>query len=125
MYFTVNTAFTNYIDQFNLTEELIIPFLTNKTTLEYTLPLFLNNNKFDDSLLTVPQTLEDYIAQYKHEIEFFDWKERLDIDELDLETSYKKFFTNNFEVDIFVFIIAITSVIKTVIIAYTLCKHNK
>ena len=42
MYFMVNTAFTNYIDQFNLTEELKFPILTNKTTSEYTLPIFLN-----------------------------------------------------------------------------------
>ena len=90
MYFMVNTAFTNYIDQFNLTEELKFPILTNKTTLEYTLPLFLNNSKFNDSLLTALQTLKDYIAQYKHAKEIFDLKERHDIDKLDLETSYKK-----------------------------------
>ena len=39
-YFTVNTAFVKYIDQFNLTEELT-PILTNKTTSEHILPLFL------------------------------------------------------------------------------------
>ena len=89
MYFTVNTAFTNYIDQFNLTEELKFPILTNKTTSEYTLPIFHNNSKFDDSLLTTPQTLKDYIAQYKHEKGIFDLKERHDVDELDLETPYK------------------------------------
>ena len=33
--------------------------------------------------------LKDYIAQYKHKKEIFDLKERHDIDELDLETSYK------------------------------------
>ena len=48
-----------------------------------------------------------------------------DIDRLELETSYKNFFTNNFVVDIFIFIIAIISVITTTIIIYTLCKHNK
>ena len=32
MYFTVNTAFTNYIHQFNLMEELEMPILTNKST---------------------------------------------------------------------------------------------
>ena len=52
-------------------------------------------------------------------------KERHDIGKLDLETSYKNFFTNNFIVDIFVFIIAIISVITTMIIVYVLCKHNK
>ena len=85
MYFTVNTAFTNYIDQFNLIEDLKFPILTNKTTSEYTLPIFLNNTEFD-SLLTTPQMLKGYIAQYKHEKEIFDLKERHDMDELDLET---------------------------------------
>ena len=57
MYFTVNTAFTNYIDQFNLTEDLTFPILTNKTTSKYTLLIFINNCGFDDSLFTAPQTL--------------------------------------------------------------------
>ena len=52
-------------------------------------------------------------------------KERHDIDELDLETPYKSFFTNNFIMDVFVFIIATISVITTMIIIYVLCKHNK
>ena len=103
----VNKAFTNYINQFNLTEDLKPPILANKITSEYTLPIFFNSSKFDDSLLTAPQTLKDHIAQYKHEKEIFDLKERHDIDVLDLETSYKNFFTNNFIMDIFVFITAI------------------
>ena len=121
----VNTAFTNYIDQFNLTKELKFPILTNKTTSEYTLPVFLNNSTFDDSILAAPQTLKEYIAQYKHDKENFDLKGRHDIHKLDLETSYKNFFTNNFIVDIFVFIIAIISVITTMTIIYILCNHNK
>ena len=125
MYFMVNIAFTNYIDQFNCTEELKFPILTNKTTTEFILPVFLNNSQFDDSLLTAPQTLKIYIVQYKHDKEIFDLKERHDIDELDLETSYKNFFTTNFIVDIFVFIIAIISVITTMIIVCILCKCNK
>ena len=118
MCFMVNTVFTNYVDQFNLTEELEVPILTNKTTSEYTLPVFLNKSNFDDSLLSSPQTLKDYIAQYKHEKEIFDLKERHDIDELELETLYKNFFTNNFIVDVFVFIIAIILVIMTMTIIY-------
>ena len=89
------------------------------------LPIFLNNSKFDDSLFTAPQTLQNYIAQYKHEKEIFDLKERHDIDKLDLETPYKNFSTNHFIIDIFVFIIAIISVITTMIITYILCKRNK
>ena len=50
MYFTVNLAFTNYINQFNLTEELEAPIFTNKTTPEVTLPIFLNKTTIDDTL---------------------------------------------------------------------------
>ena len=59
MYFTVNTAFTNYIDQFNLTEELEMPILTNKSASEFTLPVFLNKSTFDDTLLSAPLTLKN------------------------------------------------------------------
>ena len=54
IYFTVNTAFVNYIDQFNLTEELIFPILTNKTTSEHTLLIFLNDTRYDDTLWSTP-----------------------------------------------------------------------
>ena len=125
MYFTIDIAFTNYVNEFNFTEELESPILTNKTISEYTLPVFLNQSTFDDTLLSVPLTLKEYIHQYKHDSEVFDLKERHDINELDIEFANKNIFTNNFIVDIFVFIIAIISVITTIIIIYALCKHNK
>ena len=125
MYFTVNTTFTNYLDQFNLIEELEFPVLTNKTTSEFTLPVFLNKSKFDESLLTTPQTLKNYIAQYKQEKENFYLKQRHDIDDLEIEILNKIFFTNNCVIDIFILIIAIILVITTIIIIYPLCKHNK
>ena len=36
MYFTVNNAFTNCLNEFNLTEDVEIPIFTNKLTLEIT-----------------------------------------------------------------------------------------
>ena len=57
MYFTVNSAFVNYIDQFNLTETLTFPILTTKTTSECTLPILLNDTRFDKALSSAPQTL--------------------------------------------------------------------
>ena len=62
----MNIAFTNYINQFNLVEELDAPILTNKTTSEYTLPVFCNKSMLDDTLLSAPLTLKEYINQYKH-----------------------------------------------------------
>ena len=125
MYFTINIAFTNYINEFDLMDELESPILTNKTIFEYTLPVFLNQMTFDDTLLSAPLILKGYINQYKHDSENFDLKERYDIDELGVEFANKNFFTNNFIVDIFVFVIAIITVITTIIIIYTLCNHNK
>ena len=75
--------------------------------------------------LTALQTLKNYIVQYKQEKEIFDLNERHDIDELEIEIPNKIFFTNNFVIDIFIFIIAMVSVITTIIIICTLCKHNK
>ena len=107
MYFTINSAFTNYLNEFNLTEELDIPILINKSTSEVTLPVFLNKSTFNDTLLSVPLTLKEYIAQYKHYKEIFDLKERHDIDELETELVSKNFFTNNFIIDVFLFVTAI------------------
>ena len=124
MYFTVNTAFTNCINEFNLMEVLEMPILINRSTSEFTLPVFLNKSTFDDTLLSAPLTVKEYIiAQYKHEKEIFDLKERHNIDEL--EYLNKNFFTNNFIIDAFVFVIGIILIITTMVIIYTLCKHNK
>ena len=87
----MNTAFTNYSNQFNLTEELDMPILTNKSTLEFTLTVFLNKSTFDDTLLSTPLILKEYIVQYKHEKEIFYLKERHDIDELEIEFLKQKF----------------------------------
>ena len=125
MYFAVNTAFTNYINEFNLTEELEMPIFTNKSTSEFSLPVFLNKITFDDILLSAKLTLKEYLTQYKHEKEIFDLKERHDIGELEIEFPKKNFFINNFIIDTFVFVIAIISIITTMVIIYTLCKHNK
>ena len=93
MYFMVNTAFVNYIDQFNLTEELTFPILTNKTTSEHTLPIFLNDTRFDKMLFSAPQTLKEYISQCKQKKEIFDLNERHDIDEIDVDFPNKIYIT--------------------------------
>ena len=76
MYFTINNAFTNYLNKFNLTDDVEVPIFTSISTLEITLPVFLNKTKFDESLLSVPLTLKEYIAQYKQDKDIFDLKER-------------------------------------------------
>ena len=73
------------MNEFNLTEELEVPIFTNKSTLVITLPVFLNKSTFDETLLSGPLTLKEYVTQYKCNKEIFDLKERHDIDELEKE----------------------------------------
>ena len=124
MYFTINNAFTNYLNEFHLTEEIEIPVFTNKSTSEINLPVFLNRTKFDELLSSAPLILKEYIAQYKQDKEFFDLKERHDIDKLEKEFVNKNFF-NSQVVKIFKFVVAIISIIATVVTIYAICKHNK
>ena len=70
-------------------EVINIPTMTNKLTSEVTLPVFLNKSKFDESLLSVPLTLMEYIFQYKCNKEIFGLKERHDIEDLEKEFAKK------------------------------------
>ena len=122
MYFTMNVAFVNYLDQFtNLTESLRIPIIINKTTFKQTLPISLNISKFDTDLLTAPRNLKDFTYQYNSKKETFDLNKRHGITD---QTTNKNFFTNNYIVDIFLFITAVLSLLVTTLAIYLLCKHR-
>ena len=105
-------------------EELEAPIITNKTTSEFTLPIFLNNTTIDDTLFLAPLTLKEYVNQYKHDLEIFDLKERHDIEEIEKENANKNFF-NSQVVKIFKFVVAIILIVATVVKIYAICKHNK
>ena len=65
MFFTINTAFANYLDMFpNLTESLQFMIIKNKTTYKQTLPINLNISSFDITLLNVSTNLKDFIYRY-------------------------------------------------------------
>ena len=109
MYFMVNTAFVNYLDKFpNLTEYLEFPIVRNRTTFEETLPISLNVSKFDPTLLTTSSDLKEFINSYTNNKEIFDLQERHDSTEAILNTN-KNFFSDNYIMDIFLFIIVIIS----------------
>ena len=77
MYFTVNTAFVNYLETFpNLTDSVEFPVVKNRTTFEQTLPISLNVSKFDQPLLTASRYLKDFINSYTSHKEIFDVQER-------------------------------------------------
>ena len=118
MYFTVNTAFINYLNKFpNFTEFLEFPIITNRMTFEQTLPVSLNVSKFDHTLLMASNDLKDFINSYTNCKEIFELQERHDIMELNTN---KNFFSNNYIVDIFLFLTAIISLLVMVLIVYLL-----
>ena len=111
MYFMVNTAFVNYLDQIdNLTGMLEFLIVKNKTTFEQTLLISLNVSKFDSDLLTTPKK------------EMFDLTERKD--NMDENLPNRNFFSNNFIVDVFLFIAVIISLLVTTLAIYLLFKHE-
>ena len=123
MYFTVNTDFINYLDKFpKLTESIEFPIIKNKTTLEQTLPISLNISKFDPTLLTASSNLNEFINSYTNDKEFFDLQERPDNTKINTN---KNFFSENYIVDIFMFIFVIISLLATTLTVYLLCKHKK
>ena len=103
MYFTVNTAFINYLDQFsNLTESLEFPIIKSKTTFKQTLPISLNVSKFDSNLLTASSNLKDFIHQYTHKKEIFNLQGRHVNTEL---MTNKNFISDNYAIDVFLFLL--------------------
>ena len=72
IYFMVNTAFINYF--VNLTDSLKFPILLNQTTYEQTIPISLKSFDFDPDLLKSPKMLKDFVHQYRHKKENFDFQ---------------------------------------------------
>ena len=113
MYFTLNTAFENYLEMFSkLTDSLQIPLIKNRTTYEQILPITLNVSEFDRSLLHAPTNLKDFMNSYTKRKEIFDFQERHD----STINTNKNFFSNNHIFDIFIFISSIILLITTLII---------
>ena len=122
MYFTVNTAFANYLEMFpNLTDSLQIPLIKHRPTYEQTLPITLNVSKFDRSLLHASMDLKDFMDHYTKRKEIFDLQERHG----STFNTNKTFFSNNHILDIFIFVSSIISLISTTLIIYLICKHKK
>ena len=121
MYFTINLAFTNYLDMVpNLTDS--VPIIKDRTRYEQTLPLNLSALHFDNSLRYRPTKLKDYINNYINDKEIFDLQQR-HATESDTFTSNKNYFSNHI-VNIFMFTSSIISIITITLVIYLFCKHK-
>ena len=121
MYFTINLAFTNYLDMIpNLMDSA--PIIKDRTRYEQPLPLNLSAPHFDNSLRYRPTKLKDYMNNYINDKEIFDLQQR-HATESDAFTSNKNFFSNHI-VNIFMFTSSIISIITITLVIYLFCKHK-
>ena len=73
-------------------------------------------------LLTTSNDIKEFINNYTNHKEFSDLQERQNNMELNAE---KKFFSENYIMDIFFFISVTVSLLATILTVYLLCKHKK
>ena len=74
MYFTVNLAFVDYLDQ--LKETIDTPLIRNWTNQEQMLPIALKSFEINSSLLQAPKMLKEYVNQYKEKRKLLDLQEK-------------------------------------------------
>ena len=82
MYFTVNLAFVDYLDQLN--ETISTPIVRNWTNQKQILPISLESIEINSSLLQAPKTLKEFVNQYKEK------RKLMDIQEKDITTPNSK-----------------------------------
>ena len=122
MYFTINLAFTHYLDMLpNLTESLIL--IRDRTCYEQPIPIHLNIPHYDNSLTNRPSKLKEFLDNYIHSTddkEIFDLQKRYTTHTF---SSCKNFFLNQI-VNILTFTSSITSIITITLVIYLFCKHK-
>ena len=68
--------------------------------------------------------LKEFISRYTKNKEIFDLQKRHDSESMDSNTN-KNFFSDNYIVDIFIFTLAVISLLATTLTMHLLCKHKK
>ena len=121
MYFVANTTFLNYFEV--LMNTLEAPFLHNITMQEAILPVSFELDDFDKELLAAPGTLRELVEKYKKRKLIFDRQHKtLDTeDDMAIETSI----FNHLASKIFIFIMAIISLIIVLIVIMLTFKGEK
>ena len=122
MYFTINLAFTDYLDMLpNLTESLNL--IRDRTHYEQPILIHLNIPHYDSSLTNRPSKLKEFLHNYIHSTndrEIFDLQERHAAHTF---APYKNFFLNQI-VNIFTFTSSVISIITIMLVIYLFCKHK-
>ena len=94
MYFTVNLAFVDYLEQLN--ETITTPINRNWTNVRQSIPISLDSFQASSKLMHMPIMLKDFIEQYQ--------ENRITATKWENPTSKFRMFINSFLVDMPIFI---------------------
>ena len=116
-----NTAFLNYFE--GLIYTLNVPMLQNLTIQEHTLPISLESDDFDKELLEAPEMLGELVVNCKRKKLNFDkqHKKLAPVEDPENKTSIFDHLASN----IFIFVMALISLIVTIIAIMLLFKGAK
>ena len=115
MYFTVNLAFVDFLDQLN--ENITTPINRNWTNVRQPIPTSLDSFQVSSKLLHMPTMLKDFIEQYQ--------ENRITATKWENPTSKFRTFINSFLVDTLIFIVAILTVFLIFVILYIITGQSK
>ena len=115
MYFTVNLAFVDYLEELN--ETINTPINRNWTSVKQLLPVSLGSFQLNSKLMIAPVMLRDFIDQYQ--------ENRITATKQESPTSKFRSFINSFLIDMLVFIAAILTVFIIFIIIYIITGQSK
>ena len=117
MYFMINLAFVNYLDQLNETIDISIE--RNWTYQIQVLPISIEAFNMSPTLLHAPKTLKEYINHYQENRKLFDFQEKT------IREPTFNAFLSSYITAVIAFATGILSVILTFIIIYILCRQSK
>ena len=115
MYFTVNLAFVDYLEELN--ETITMPINRNWTIVKQPLPISLESFQLNSKLMHAPVMLKDFIEQYQ--------ENRITATKRENPMSKFKAFINSFLIDMLVFIVTILTVFIIFVIIYIVTGQSK
>ena len=115
MYFMVNLAFIDYLEQLN--ETITIPINRNWTNAKQPIPISLDSFQVSSKLMHMPIMPKDFVEQYR--------ENRITVTKQENPKSKFRMFINNFLVDMLIFIAAILTVFLAFVIIYVLTGQSK
>ena len=102
-----------------------IPFFHNITRQEHVLPISLESDDFDEQLLSAPKTLRELVERYKQKKISFDKQHETLNDEKEDDTVIGTFIFEHLAFNIFIYVMAIISVIVMFIVIKLIFKGEK